>query len=139
MSIAGNAITVGGGGSMSMPTVYVDNTTSTASGSSADFINSYYRVSGNGVVFVSASIFSDETSGYGTWIAEIYYNNVLIMADGTRLASADAVARPLGASTSAPIEVTNGGTIRISLQNTKTGTKTLYRRLLCFGCTVSAV
>lgn len=135
MSVIGDAIVVGGsGGSMSMPTVYVDNATITGN----DFYDKTYTVSGNGVVVAYAGIFSDSTEGYGTWIAEIYYNNNLIMAEGSRLNSPDATTRPFGASTSAPIEVTNGSTIKLSVQNTKSGTKTIYRRLLCFGCTVSA-
>lgn len=135
MSVIGNAITLGGGGG-SAPTVVVDNTTSTASGSSAVFIEKTYTVSGNGVVVVFAASYSDDTSAYGTWEAQIYHNNVLIMGEGSRFATN--IARPMGASTSAPISVLNGDTIKVSVQNTKDGTKTIYRRLLCFGCTVSA-
>ena len=119
--------------SASLPKVVVDNTTTTASVAA---INKTYNVSGTGVIVAYASIMSDSTSDYGTWRAQIGHNGTVIMGSSTRFGTATADA--YGASTSAPIQVNDGDTITISLYNSKTGTKYIYRRLLCFGsCTVS--
>lgn len=116
-----------------LPTVIVDDTYSTASAATFD---KTYTVSGNGVIVVFASILSDTTEDYGTWQARIYHNSTCIMGEGTRFTTA--YNQIFGASTSAPIQVSNGDTIRVFLYNTKGGRKDGYRRFLCFGgCSVS--
>ena len=122
-------IAKGGTGGMS---VIVDNTYTTASTATWD---KTYTVSGSGVIAVFASALSDSTDDYGTWQARIYHNDTLIMGEGTRFTTSYNYA--FGASTSAPIQVSNGDTIRIYLYITKSGRKDAYRRFLCFGCTVS--
>ncbi len=117
-------------GAAPTPTVIVKNTTSTSSTNTAE-----YTVSGSGTVIVYAGIYSDTTSDYGTWQAEIYYDGTLIMGEGTRFTTANA--QSYGASTSVPVAVTNGKKIKITLVCTKGGTKNIFRRFLCFGCTVS--
>ena len=117
-------------GAIAMPTVIVKN--ATTSSSSAD---ATYTVSGSGVVIVFAGMLSDDTSDYGTFQSRIYYDGSIIMGEGTRWGSA--LNYMLGASTAVPIAVSNGKKIRIYLLNTKNGTKYVYRRFLCFGCTVS--
>lgn len=119
--------------SNSLPRVIVDNTYTTASTATWD---KTYTVSGSGVIVVFASALSDATSDYGTWQARIYHNGTCIMGEGTRFTTAYDYA--FGASTSAPIQVSNGDTIRIYLYITKSGRKDAYRRFLCFGgCSVS--
>ena len=118
-------------GAAPAPTVIVKNTTST----STSAITAEYTVSGSGTVIVYAGIYSDTTSDYGTWQAEIYYDGTLIMGEGTRLTAANA--QRYGASTSVPVEVTNGKKIKITLMSSKGGSKNIFRRFLCFGCTVS--
>ncbi len=115
-----------------MPTVQVDDTSLTGSTYVAD---KTYTVSGNGVVLVSAGALSDDSNDFGTWQALIYYDGALIMGEGTRWGSN--LNYSLGASTTAPIAVTDGKEIRIRVYNSKSGTKTVFRRFLCFGCTVS--
>lgn len=112
------------------PTVIVKNTTSTSSPVTAE-----YTVSGSGTIIVYAAVYSDTTSDYGTWQAEIYYDGTLIMGEGTRYETSNS--QRYGASTSVPISVTNGKKIKITLVCTKGGTKNIFRRFLCFGCTVS--
>lgn len=118
-------------GAAPAPTIVNKSTTS----SSASAITAEYTVSGSGTVIVYAGIYSDTTSDYGTWQAEIYYDGTLIMGEGTRLTTDNS--QRYGASTSVPVEVTNGKKIKITLLCTKTGTKSIFRRFLCFGCTVS--
>lgn len=117
-------------GAAPAPTVIVKNTTSTSNTVTAE-----YTVSGSGTIVVYAAVYSDTTSDYGTWQAEIYYDGTLIMGEGTRFETSNS--QRYGASTSAPISVTNGKKIKITLVCTKSGTKSIYRRFLCFGCTVS--
>lgn len=117
----------------SLPQVIVDDTYSNEGAATFD---KTYSVSGSGVIAVFASVLSDDTSDFGTWQARIYHNGNLIMGEGTRFTTAYSYA--FGASTSAPIEVSNGDTIRVYLYNTKSGRKDAYRRFLCFGgCSVS--
>lgn len=116
-----------------LPTVIVDNTYSTASIATFD---KTYTVSGSGVIAVFASVLSDDTDDYGRWQARIYHNGNLIMGEGNRFTTT--CNYTFGASTSAPIQVSNGDTIRIYLYITKSGRKDAYRRFMCFGgCTVS--
>lgn len=116
-------------GAAAAPTVYVDDASLNSTAEKE------YTVSGNGTVIVFCGSYSDSTSDYGSWQAEIYYDGTLIMGEGTRWGSA--LSLSFGASTAAPISVTSGKKIKIFVRNTKLGTKTVYRRFLCFGCTVS--
>ena len=117
-------------GAAPMPTVIVDSTTFTGETVSKD-----YTVSGNGIVIAYVGSYSDSTSDYGTFQAAVSYDGTVVMGEGTRWATEGAFR--WGASTSVPIAVTNGKKINLWVRNTKDGTKYLYRRFLCFGCTVS--
>ena len=114
-----------------MPTVIVSNTSLSGSNYSSD---ATYTVSGSGVVIVCASIVS-YANDYGQYTAAIYHNGTLIMGAGSRYDTSNAAG--FGAAAAAPIVVANGDKIRIALQNTKAGAKSVFRRFLCFGCTVS--
>ena len=118
-------------GAAPAPTIVDKSTTSTSN----SYITAEYTVSGSGTIIAYAGIYSDDTSSYGTWQAEIYYDGTLIMGEGSRFTTA--TAQKYGASTSVPIAVTNGKKIKITFLCTKGGTKNLFRRFLCFGCTVS--
>lgn len=119
-------------GAAAAPTVVIKNGTLTGStyASSVE-----YTVSGTGTVIVYAGIYSDTTEDFGTWQAEIYYDGTLIMGEGSRLT--EGRNERFGASTSVPIAVTNGKKIKITVYCSKGGTRNIYRRFLCFGCTVS--
>ena len=115
------------------PTVIVDDT-SYVNGTIYE-VTKTYTVTGDGAVLVSAAAYSDTTNDFGMWQAEIFHNNVLIFGEGTRFATS--YNRRWGASASCPIQVSNGDTIKIHLYNSKTGTISVFRRFMCFGCTVS--
>lgn len=117
-------------GAAPMPTVVVDNTTFTG-----DTVSKDYTVSGSGIVIAYVGSYSDSTSDYGTFQASVSYDGTVVMGEGTRWATEGAFR--WGASTSVPIAVANGKKINLWVRNTKDGTKYLYRRFLCFGCTVS--
>lgn len=115
-----------------LPRVIVDNTNTNASVTDVT-----YTVSGNaGVVVVFAGAVNN-SEDYGEWVARIYHNGSLVMGEGTRWATSST--DYFGASTSVPLAVTNGDTIRIYLKITKGGSnKLIFRRFLCFGgCSVS--
>ncbi len=117
-------------GAAPMPTVVVDSTTFTG-----DTVSKDYTVSGSGIVIAYVGSYSDSTSDYGTFQASVSYDGTVVMGEGTRWATEGAFR--WGSSTSVPIAVTNGKKINLWVRNTKDGTKYLYRRFLCFGCTVS--
>lgn len=115
-----------------LPRVIVDNTNT-----NANVTDVTYTVSGNaGVVVVFAGAVNN-SEDYGEWVARIYHNGSLVMGEGTRWATLST--DYFGASTSVPLAVANGDTIRIYLKITKGGSnKLIFRRFLCFGgCSVS--
>lgn len=95
-----------------------------------------YNVIGNGIVIVFGGVLSD-ANDTGTYHVEIKHNGSVIMGAGTRWGTAST--NPLGENTAAPIAVSNGDTVGISLYNTKYasgGTFECYRRIACYGCEV---
>lgn len=94
-----------------------------------------YDVIGDGVVLVSASYYSDTTDSSGYWSAALYHNDVLIYGDWDQFGTS--TANNYGSSICCPVEVSNGDTLRVYLQNSKSGTKYVKKRFLCFGCSVS--
>lgn len=124
-------VNAAGAAAAAIPTVIADNSYISGSPYEAD---KTYTVSGNGVVVVYASTYSDKSNDTGTFTAEIYHNGTLIFASGTRLSSANAW--EYGQAASCAISVSNGDSIRVYLRNSKTGTPSVFRRFLCFGCTV---
>ena len=118
-----------------LPSVVVDNTT--VGGTNEE--SKTYTVSGNGVVVVSTSIISDQSSTDWGWAyINISLGNSVVYASGNFNAAQNVGSnRSFGTEATCPIAVSNGDTITVACANYKTGTKTVYRRFLCFGCTVS--
>lgn len=121
-----------GAAAAAMPTVTVDNSVISGSPYEAD---KTYTVTGNGVVVVYATTYSDNSNDTGTFTAEIYHNGTLIFASGTRLSTANAW--EYGQAASCAVSVSNGDSIRVYLRNSKMGTPSVFRRFMCFGCTIS--
>ena len=115
-----------------IPSVIADNTSFSGSPFTSD---KTYTVTGDSVVVVSASSLSGPSDDYGTWQAFVYHNGTLVFGSGGRLNERNE--NRFGEASSCPISVSNGDTIRIYIYNTKGGTTSVYRRFLCFGCTVS--
>lgn len=115
-----------------MPIVIVDDT-SYVNGSTFQAVKTY-SVAGDGVILVSASSYSDTDNDFGSWQAEIFHNDVLISGEGSRFTTNNT--NRFGASVSCPVQVSNGDTIKIRLYNTKLGTISVFRRFMCFGCSV---
>ena len=121
--------TISAGGST--PTVVTDNT----SYNHYNWEEKTYTVSGSGVVVVFASNYSSADNDNGTSQTVIYHNNVQVMAAG--IAFTPQKDKQNGSFAGVPLAVSNGDTIKISVLNGHSGTRQVYRRFLCFGCTVT--
>ena len=121
----------GGSGASLTPTLFSDDSTT----SSNSLVSTTYTVAGDGFVIATASVWTDGTSDTGTMQSRILLNDVILAASGNRLASANAA--NLGACVTIAFPVKNGDEIKMRLTATKNGNKNLFRKILCFGCTVS--
>jgi len=113
------------------PTTFHEAVTQTNNG----VIEKTLTVAGTGFLIISNSIQSDSTADTGAVRAIIDVNNVRLAYNQNNMDNARAY--PIGASCSAAALVNDGDTILLSTTGTKNGTKTIYRHILCFGCTVS--
>lgn len=110
-------------------------TSSSSTSESLTYINENHTVSGNGVVWVTATISTDDTSTYGSTQAYILWNFNTMARTQFRYPSAYAQAH--AASVSVAIKVSNGDTITLRMGSTRGGTKYFYRIFTCLGCTIS--
>ena len=121
-----------GGGGVGTPTVYDDSTTF------SDFVwnDKTYTVVGDGVVIAYVSSYSSDANDNGTAKAKIAHNGTQIMA--AAIAQTSQAAHENGAFCSVPIAVSDGDTITLSVINAHGyQDRQLYRRFLCFGCSVT--
>lgn len=109
--------------------------TETGTTSSNDAVSKDFTVSGSGYVVASISVQAGNNEDYGSTGAIISKNGTTIAACTNRFSTANKVRAAANASAGFP--VSDGDVIGTELFCTKTGTKTLYRNFLCFGCTVS--
>ena len=117
---------------MCFPTVVTDNTTF----NHYNWESKTYTVNGSGIVVVFASAYSNNANDNGTAQAVVYHNSVLVFGAG--IAQTASAAWNNGAAVSVPLSVSNGDTITISVLNAHGSTaRNLFRRFLCFGCTVT--
>ena len=94
-----------------------------------------YTVSGDGIVFVSSTIFTDNTSNYGTTRTQISKNGTIMAYSANRYPSAHTA--EFGANAAVALKVANGDTISSSSISTKSGTKTIMMYVLALGCTLA--
>ncbi len=110
-------------------------TSSSSTSESLTYINENHTVNGDGVVWVTATISTDDTSTYGSTQAYILWNFNTMARTQFRYPSAYAQAH--AASVSVAIKVSNGDTITLRMGSTRGGTKYFYRIFTCLGCTVT--
>lgn len=102
----------------------------------ANAIEKTFTVAGNGIVWATCSIEAAAgSSDYGSAISEVYLNGTKMSVGICRTNNANTQA--IASCTTAALPVVDGDKIRMYNMCTKAGTRTLYRNLLCFGCTVS--
>lgn len=109
--------------------------TSSSTSESLTYINENRTVHGDGVVWVTATISTDDTNTYGSTQAYILWNFNTMARTQFRYPSSYAQAH--AASVSVAIKVSDGDTITIRMGSTRGGTKYFYRTFTCLGCTVS--
>ena len=103
---------------------------------SLTYVNRTYTVSGSGVLWVTATINTDDTNTYGSTQSAIRHNDTIVARTQFRYPSAYSQAH--AATASSAIKVSNGDTINIQLGSTRGGTKYYYIYFTCLGVTVSA-
>lgn len=115
----------------SSPTEYTDSETTSLSTA----ISKTYTVSGNGYIIATASIYTDSTSDTGNTYCIIYKNGNVMFGQAISIDTARAYVQ--GAGGSIAFTVSNGDTVELYCRSTKSGSKTIRRTVLAFGCTLS--
>ena len=109
--------------------------TSSSTSESLNYINENRTVHGNGVVWVTATVSTDDTNTYGSTQAYILWNYNTVARTQFRYPSSYAQAH--AASATVALKVSDGDTITIRMGSTRGGTKWFYRIFTCLGCTVT--
>ena len=115
--------------------ISTEYTYETTSDSVSAETNKSYTVSGSGLVFISSTIYTDDTSNYGTTRTAIYKGTDIVAYSAERFPTA--WAGSVGASASVMLKVANGDTVKSSSISTKNGTKTIIMRCIALGCTLA--
>ena len=115
--------------------LYPAEYTSSTYTSSNNSIDKTYTVHGNGFVFISGSIQTDNTSDTGTQWCYIFKNGNQIAYSSDRVGVA--FAGNLGTNACAVTMANSGDSIVVRLQSTKNGSKLLMYNLVAFGCTLT--
>lgn len=110
----------------------------TSTNTNIDLFNRSYKISGNGMLIVNCSIWTDETSDYGTTSCAIYIDEYCVNANRHRTDSENAVELDAGSCFTWWFCDDTEHTLRIIAGSTKTGTKTYTQSIQAlFGLTVS--
>ncbi len=110
----------------------------TSTNTNIDLFNYSYKIKGNGMLVVNCSIWTDETSDYGTTSCAIYIDEYCVNANRHRTDSENAVELDAGSCFTWWFCDDTEHTLRIIAGSTKTGTKTYTQSIQAlFGLTVS--
>ena len=110
----------------------------TSTNNSTELFNKSYKISGCGMLIINCSIWTDETSDYGTISCAIYIDGACVNANRHRTESANAVELDAGCSFSWWFCDDTEHTLQIIAGSTKNGTKTYTQSIQAlFGLTVS--
>lgn len=92
-----------------------------------------FTVSGDGLLYVSGSVYTDATSDTGSVEATLYQNGVTVAVNGNRFTSASSM-NAMG-QVSGLLKVNDGDSITIKIYTSKNGAKTFYWYHLGISCT----
>lgn len=95
----------------------------------------YFDITGNGFVVVTASVRTDTTSSCGSTMITIWHNGTAVGYGYNRWGSN--LNQRQGGSATVTLQVSNGDTIQMQIEQTKGGSKTHWWSCLCFGCTAT--
>ena len=111
------------------------NGSSTFTNSSAAAQVTNLTVDGDGFVILTASVYSDGTSGSGAIYLNMSYDGSILANDATIEMTTNT--SPIGASATMITQVTDGKVLQIDARSTRAGTKTVRYSYLAIGCTIS--
>jgi len=117
---------------LAFPTQYSHSSSWTAWQTGVD---KTWTVHGAGVVFLSASVYTDATSDTGNTMSILYHNGAVVAHDENRFTSASGARAASNASIM--LIVADGDTVMGHLQSTKEGSKQGMWYALAFGCTLT--
>ena len=122
-------------GIASLFTVYTAESSGTSSSNPWTNFEETKTVHGNGLVFISVGVETDDTNTYGTTGARINKGSVCWSANIIRYPSAYSQRQAVSAC--CWLSFSDGETFSIQLGSTRGGTKYYKRNYVCLGCTLT--
>lgn len=110
----------------------IDTAIATTTGSNSITRTRSFTVTGNGLLYVSGSVYADATSDTGSIYADVIKGNTTYARNGNRFTSASAMSQ--SGQVSCLLQVSDGDVVQVRIQTTKNGSKTFYWYHLGIGC-----
>lgn len=123
VSLSSKGLTING--MYDIPTTGLINQRITTSSNSLESFNETWKISGNGLLTISAAVWTDETNDYGTISCAIYIDNACVAANKHRLTTANAIEIDAGCSFSWVFNDNKERELRIIAGSSKEGQKTI--------------
>lgn len=123
VSLSSKGLTING--MYDIPAIGLINQRITTSSNSLESFNKTWKISGNGLLTISAAIWTDETNDYGTISCAIYIDNTCVAANKHRLTTANAIEIDAGCSFSWVFNDNKEHELRIIAGSSKEGQKTI--------------
>ena len=123
VSLSSKGLTING--MYDIPATGSINQRITTSSNSLESFNKTWKISGNGLLTISAAVWTDETNDYGTISCAIYIDNACVAANKHRLTTANAIEIDAGCSFSWVFNDNKERELRIIAGSSKEGQKTI--------------
>jgi hypothetical protein len=123
VSLSSKGLTING--MYDIPATGLINQRITTSSNSLESFNKTWKISGNGLLTISAAVWTDETNDYGTISCAIYIDNACVAANKHRLTTANAIEIDAGCSFSWVFNDNKERELRIIAGSSKEGQKTI--------------
>nr|DAX01364.1 MAG TPA: Minor structural protein [Bacteriophage sp.] len=123
VSLSSKGLTING--MYDIPATGLINQRITTSSNSLESFNKTWKISGNGLLTISAAIWTDETNDYGTISCAIYIDNACVAANKHRLTAANAIEIDAGCSFLWVFNDNKEHELRIIAGSSKEGQKTI--------------
>jgi hypothetical protein len=123
VSLSSKGLTING--MYDIPAIGSINQRITTSSNSLESFNKTWKISGNGLLTISAAVWTDETNDYGIISCAIYIDNACVAANKHRLTTANAIEIDAGCSFSWVFNDNKERELRIIAGSSKEGQKTI--------------
>lgn len=123
VSLSSKGLTING--MYDIPATGLINQRITTSSNSLESFKKTWKISGNGLLTISAAVWTDETNDYGTISCAIYIDNACVAANKHRLTTANAIEIDAGCSFSWVFNDNKERELRIIAGSSKEGQKTI--------------